>query len=56
MNEIDWDELKREDMEADIDEYEVCDLCRCRIKPWEESYYEINGDIFCKNCILEFRR
>lgn len=53
---MNWDEIKREDMKADIDEYEVCSCCGYKITPCQEHYYNINDEIFCESCILDFRK
>lgn len=61
---IDWKQVKREDMEKDaLDDLMysnrpvICDDCTKRIgKYYDEKYYDIDGIIYCEECISKYKR
>ena len=56
---IDWDEVKREDMEADArddltESHKVCDICGEDIDEGE-VYYDIDNTKICEECINGYK-
>lgn len=42
------------EMEEEIEKCPVCDICNEHIQ--DDYYFEINGDIICESCMVDYFR